>query len=71
MRKTYVQPLLRSSEVQTDNLMTTGSVTGDNGAGWGGVDDTGEKDPDANFNNVWDDSYETTHTNRFFDDADE
>lgn len=34
-----------------------GSVTGDNGTGWGGVDETGEKDPDANSYNLWEEEY--------------
>ena len=70
MKKTYIQPQLHSNEVEIDNLME-GSVTGNNGIDWGGVDDSGEKDPDANYNNIWDDSYEIRRNRVFFDDVEE
>ena len=70
MKKTYIQPQLRSNEVEIDNLMD-GSVVGSNGIENGGVDTTGEKDPDANYNNIWDDSYEIRRNRVFFDDFEE
>ena len=42
--------------MEAESLMD-GSVTGDNGTGWGGVDEGGNKDPDANSTYVWEEEY--------------
>lgn len=48
MKNTYLKPIVKVLRAISDDLLT-GSVTGDpnGGIGYGGVDDTGEKDPDA------------------------
>ncbi len=70
MKKTYIQPQLRSNEVEIDSLME-GSVVGNNGIGNGGVDATGEKDPDANYYNIWDEDYNIRRNRNVFDDVEE
>lgn len=68
MKKVYIKPelLVLSGGDYTENLMATSGVYGDNGIGYGGVDD-GTHDPAAkknysshfedeeNSNNFWDD----------------
>lgn len=49
-----------------DSIMLDGSVTGDNGTGWGGVDESGTQDPDANSTNVWEEE-STWATHSLFD----
>ena len=58
MKKTYIIPDM--SVVQTQHgKPIAGSVTSDNGIGYGGVDDGGNIDPDvkANHYSVWDDDW--------------
>ena len=43
----------------------------DNGAGWGSVDENGEKDPDANYYNIWDEDYNIRRNRNVFDDVEE
>ena len=47
MKKQYIRPSVESThEIDTLPLCGTG-VTGNNGIGSGGIDEEGEKDPDA------------------------
>lgn len=41
-----------------ESILDGTGVTGDNDTGWGGVDENGEKDPDANSISVWDEEEE-------------
>lgn len=53
MKKTrYITPQVKSCMMETGSLLD-GSVTGDNGTGWGGVDESGTQEPAANSMNVW------------------
>ena len=49
-----------------DSLMI-GSVTGDNGTDWGGVDEGGNKDPDANSASIWEEDRAWNGQSLFFD----
>ena len=42
--------------MEAESLMVDSGVMGDNGTGWGGTDEGGNKDPDANSTDVWDDN---------------
>ena len=64
MKKDYLKPTIKTLNV-SDALLQSGSVTGDNGIGYGGVDTDGEQDPCAKENDglidyipqnsIWDD----------------
>ncbi len=71
MKKTYIQPAVKTSASYSESPLLAGSVTGDNGTGYGGVDENGEKDPDANYDNIWDDSYNVRRNRNVFDDDEE
>lgn len=66
MKKNYIQPQIYFCPMD-GALLNGGSVIGNNGVGWGGVDTAGMKDPDANKNNLWDDDndWPKTHHNLF------
>ena len=66
MKKNYIQPQVKACTTDMQSLMD-GSVVGNNGAGWGGVDKDGSKDPDANDGNVWDDDVISTHKRSMWD----
>lgn len=47
MKKQYIHPFVESTqEIDAQPLCLSG-VTGNNGIGYGGTDEEGEKDPDA------------------------
>ncbi len=45
MKKTYITPEMEKLDIENMTLLA-GSVTGDNGIGYGGVDEEGEYDPE-------------------------
>lgn len=47
-----------------ESILDATGVTGDNGTEWGGVDETGEKNPDANSMSVWEEE-STQDYNKF------
>ncbi len=49
----------------TESILDGTGVTGDNGTDWGGVDETGEKDPDANEVSVWEEEEEIIFKKKF------
>ncbi|MBR4388711.1 MAG: hypothetical protein IKT00_05995 [Prevotella sp.] len=53
MKKAYIQPQVEVYTWTSDMTMAGSGVTGDNGIGWGGVDEEGNKDPDANSFATW------------------
>lgn len=53
MKKTYIEPQMKVCFYDTESILDGTGVTGDNGTDWGGVDETGEKDPDANSMSTW------------------
>ncbi len=71
MKKTYIQPILKATVTYEEPVLNGGSVTGDNGTGYGGIDENGEKDPDANYNNIWDEDYNIRRNSNAFDDVEE
>lgn len=58
MKMSYIKPNVKILPFDGEELLE-GSVTGDNGIGYGGVDENGEKDPEAKqyipseFHSVW------------------
>ena len=57
MKKTaYIRPQVKTCMMEAESLMVDSGVTGDNGTGWGGTDEGGNKDPDANGTDMWDDN---------------
>ena len=50
----YIQPQVKTCKIDSE-LILVGSVTGDNGLGYGGVDEGGTQVPDANDLNIWSD----------------
>lgn len=67
MKKTaYIEPQVKTCMMDIDSLMI-GSVTGDNGTDWGGVDEGGNKDPDANSASVWEEDRAWNDQSLFFD----
>ena len=64
----YICPRAKACKMEAEPFMD-GSVLGNNGLNYGGVDTEGTKDPDANGLNVWDDGGESdwpeTHNNVF------
>ena len=60
MKKTYLQPLTEVVKMETVSFICgSQDVKSNNGIGYGGVDDDGEKDPSARRrNNVWDEEEE-------------
>ncbi|MBR4389980.1 MAG: hypothetical protein IKT00_12510 [Prevotella sp.] len=60
MKKTrYITPQVKTCMMDIDSIMLDGSVTGDNGTGWGGVDESGSQEPAANSSNLWEEEYPT------------
>ncbi len=59
--KTYIEPQVKACKLETSDLLT-GSVTGNNGTGWGGVDEGGTHDPDANGLTVWEEDLDWPET---------
>lgn len=53
----YIQPRLKTCKIDTETILTGGSVTGDNGLGYGGVDEEGTQVPDANSTDLWEEEY--------------
>lgn len=51
----YIQPQLKTCIIESDTILAGGSVTGDNGLGYGGVDEEGTQTPNANNFDVWSD----------------
>ena len=47
MKKRYIAPAIDQVLMEDEVELLSGSVTGDNGIGYGGVDTEGSKDPDA------------------------
>lgn len=61
----YIIPQVKSCKIELEPLLD-GSVTGDNGLGYGGVDESGTQEPDANNLNFWDGSdWPDTHNDLF------
>lgn len=58
MKKEYIVPSIKVSVYQASELMSARGVIGDNGIGYGGIDDDGELDPSAKDYSVWDDTEE-------------
>ena len=60
MKKTYQVPFTEMVTMETLTIIcTSGTVTSNNGIGYGGVDEDGEKDPSARRRrDVWDDEEE-------------
>ena len=56
MKKIYKKPCVKISCMEQEVIMADSGVTGNNGIGWGGVDEAGNKDPDANSTDIWDDN---------------
>ena len=60
MKKTYKEPSIKKMEIFDELLQSASGVTGNNGTGFGGMDN-GSRDPEAKqyipdaFNSVWDD----------------
>ncbi|MBR5654637.1 MAG: hypothetical protein IKX22_11230 [Prevotella sp.] len=65
----YIIPQVKSCMMETGSLLD-GSVTGDNGTGWGGVDDSGTQEPAANGNSMWEEE-STWATHSLFDDEEQ
>ena len=59
IKHTYIIPSVKRLSLEGTALMDESGVTGDNGIGYGGVDEQGELDPDAN-SGVWDTAEETS-----------
>lgn len=59
MKKEYISPLIKPSNMILEALLSSSGVNGkfsDETIGYGGVDENGEKDPDANYSDsFWDD----------------
>jgi hypothetical protein len=53
MKKIYKKPCLEASHIENEVIMAGSGVTGNNGISWGGVDEEGTKDPDANSTLMW------------------
>ena len=47
MKKRYIAPAMDQVLMEDEVELLSGSVTGTNGIGYGGVDTEGSKDPDA------------------------
>ena len=47
MKKRYIAPAIDQVLMEDEVELLSGSVTGTNGIGYGGVDTEGSKDPDA------------------------
>jgi len=47
MKKTYIQPSLRSMVTETEELMTVSGVGSERGITYGGVDENGEREADS------------------------
>ena len=54
--------------MEQEVIMADSGVTGDNGTGWGGVDEAGNKDPDANSTDIWDDNVWANEPSSFYTD---
>lgn len=56
MKKHYIQPTMTKQEFETISLLSASGVKSNNGIGFGGVDNNGSADPDANSNSdLWSD----------------
>ena len=53
MKKTYIVPSIDQVLMEDEVELLYGSVTGDNGIGYGGVDTEGSKDPDARYYDLY------------------
>lgn len=59
MKKTYIQPSLRSMVTETEELMTVSGVGSERGITYGGVDENGEREADSrSFNSTFEDDDE-------------
>ena len=58
-RKEYIVPQIKCCNYKSVDLLSASGVTGDNGLGYGGVDESGQKDPDAKEMQVWDSDADT------------
>ena len=54
-KKKYMEPAIEQILMDDEVELLSGSVTGDNGIGYGGVDEEGDKDPDARWYDLGDD----------------
>lgn len=54
MKKAYIQPKVDVYILNSEKMMAGSGVIGDIGIGWGGVDEEGTQDPDANEVSIWD-----------------
>ena len=59
MKKEYISPLVKPTNMDLEALLCGSGVNGNfsgETVGYGGVDENGEKDPDANYSDsFWDD----------------
>lgn len=56
MKKYYIQPRVVKERIEAMNLLSGSEVKSNNGIGFGGVDNNGSADPDANSNSdLWSD----------------
>ena len=56
MKKEYIRPHVEKQELTAPQLLTNSGVNSDKGINYGGVDNSGSKDPNANRNNLdWED----------------
>jgi hypothetical protein len=60
MKKTYQQPSMEMDNMETESVICSSqSITSDGGITYGGVDETGSKDPASRRNcSIWDDDME-------------
>lgn len=47
MKKTYMSPAVEVLDCETESLMDASGVVSDKGIDYGGVDEEGERDPEA------------------------
>lgn len=48
MKKHYIQPTMTKQEFETISLLSGSGVKSNNGIAFGGIDESGTEDPDAN-----------------------
>lgn len=68
MKKIYKKPCVKISCMEQEVIMADSGVTGNNGIGWGGVDEAGNKDPDANSTDIWDENVWANEPSSFYTD---
>lgn len=59
MKKRYIKPEVCAVRLCGATMISASGVSSDNGIPYGGVDEEGQKEPDAKANhyNVWDDDW--------------